>query len=216
MADIFLELANGLTSVYNEFLAGLPLWAQNFMNLLFLVILVVIFSIFIWKFHKVVSKKNVLELNLNPYKAGKVGASPTMKVLGMLLNFVEYIVILPILLFFWFAIFTIFLIFLTKGIDIATLLIISAAVMAAIRMTAYYNEDLSKEVTKLLPFNLLAVSILSPGFFSAVNIIKNLSEIPSLFSQIVIYLLFMIFLEIILRFFDFIFSLFGSSNSEKD
>ena len=47
------------------------------------------------------------------------------------------------------------------------------------------------------------------------RILNQLSQIPSFFSHIVTYLVFVILLEIILRFFDFISSLFGLEDNPK-
>ena len=108
--------------------------------------------------------------------------------------------------------FTIFLVMLTQNLEISTILIISATIIGAIRVTSYiprYGEDLAKEIAKLLPFTLLALSMINPGFFSVERVITHFQLIPSAFSQILVYLAFIIILEIILRFFDFIFSLFG-------
>jgi hypothetical protein len=80
-------------------------------------------------------------------------------------------------------------------------------------MVSYYNEDLSKDLAKLLPFTLLAISIINPKFFDINRIFNNLSEITGFFNEIIIYLAFIIILEMILRFFDFIFSLFGLEDS---
>ena len=98
-----------------------------------------------------------------------------------------------------------------------TLLIISVGVIGAIRMTSYipnYGEDLAKDLAKLLPFTLLAVSILNPNFFDIGRIFSHFSELPGFFYEIIIYLLFIIILEMILRFFDFLFSLFGFEEQE--
>jgi len=79
-------------------------------------------------------------------------------------------------------------------------------------MTSYiprYGEKLAKEIAKLLPFTLLAISLLEPGFFNFERVIEQLSQIPGLFRQILNFLAFIIALEILLRFFDFLFSLMG-------
>ena len=76
-------------------------------------------------------------------------------------------------------------------------------------MTAYYKKDLSKEIAKLLPFTLLAFFILDIVSFKFERVITHITQIPSFISSILIYLGFIILLEIVLRFFVFIFSLFG-------
>ncbi|MBU1129205.1 MAG: hypothetical protein KJ949_01075 [Nanoarchaeota archaeon] len=64
---------------------------------------------------------------------------------------------------------------------------------------------------------MLAVSILNPGaVFSFEKILGQINEIPDFLTLITSYLLFTILLEIVLRLFDFIFSLFGLEEDEKD
>lgn len=210
MVGVFENFGAGLIVLYHDFIASLPPFAGNFFNFFILVLLIVIYSIFIWKFYRFIAKKNVLGLDLNKYNKSK---HPIFtKLLAGSLYFVEYIIILPFLIFFWFAIFTLFLLVLTQNQDISQILIISATVIAAIRMTSYYKENLSQEIAKILPFTLLAISVLNPNFFLEAQYIERifsqLSQIPSFFSQIAYYLLFIIILEVILRLFDFIFSLF--------
>jgi hypothetical protein len=192
--------------MYQSFLEILPPWLKIFVNLFLLVLVVVIYGIFIWKFYRFIAKKNILELNLNQYN--KFARPGTIKLMAGLFYFLEYIVILPFLIFFWFGIFTIFLIFLTEGLDVQTLLILSAVIIGAVRMTAYYKEDVSKEVAKLLPYTLLAVSMTKVNFINFESILGSLSQIPSFYQHIVYYLAFIIVLEIILRAFDMIISLF--------
>jgi len=191
----------------------LPSTAQDLIGLFLLVVLVVIYAVFIWKFYRFIAKKNIIELNLGKYS--KAEHPVLAKFVASGLYFIEYIIILPFLIFFWFAIFTLFLIFLTENLEVSTLLLISAVIIAAIRMTSYYSEDLSKEIAKLLPFMLLAISLLSPNFFNLERIFAHFNQIPGFFGSIAYYLVFIIGLEVILRFFDFIFSLFGVGEEAK-
>jgi len=103
---------------------------------------------------------------------------------------------------------------LTENLPVNSLLIISATIIAAIRMTAYYNEDLSKDLAKLVPFTLLGVSIINPNFFDMGRIISQISELPQFITHIVFYLIFIVALEIILRIFEFIFSIFNLNDEE--
>lgn len=205
MADIL--------TFYQSSVSVLPSWAQSFLNLFFLALLVLVYSIFIWKFYRFVAKKNLIELNLNKYNKSE---HPFFsKVIAGLFYFLEYIIILPFLIFFWFSVFTIFLVVLTQNLEIGTILIISATIIAAVRMCAYYKEDLAKEIAKMLPFMLLAVSFLTPGFFNFERILSHLNILGDFFDNIVIYLSFIIVLEILLRFFDFILALSGLQNENE-
>ena len=102
---------------------------------------------------------------------------------------------------------------------VLTIPLISATVIAAIRMASYYKENLSQEIAKILPFTLLAISVLNPSFFLETQylgrVINQLIQIPSFFSNIAYYLIFIIILEIILRLFEFVFSLFKLEKAPK-
>jgi len=207
-----MALETGITEAYNLFVASLPQWAQSFISFFLIALLILIYAVFIWKFYRWISTKNLLELNLNKYNKSQHPA--TAKMLAGFFYLLEYIVILPFLIFFWFLIFTFFLLVLTESLPVGTLLIISATIIAAIRMTAYYNEDLSKDLAKLIPFTLLGVSIINPNFFDVSRIISQISEVPQFVTHIVSYLIFIVALEIVLRIFDFAFSIFNLKDEE--
>ena len=204
----------GLAGIYQDFLVTLSPLMQTFVNLFLLVLVVVIYSIFVWKLYRYVSKKNLIELNLN--KFNRMVRPALTKMFSGIFYFIEYIVILPFLIFFWFAIFTTFLIFLTEGLETHTILIIAAVIIGAIRMTAYYKEDLAKDLAKLLPFTLLAISMTKPGFFNFERILGKVTELKAFTGEIFQFLLFIILLEIILRVFEIIFSLFGVEEIEEE
>jgi hypothetical protein len=200
------DFTSQLTEAYLGFISSLPPFFQSFFNLFFLALLVFLYAVFIWKLHKFISTKNILNLNLDRYNTAE---HPFLvKLIAIGLYFLEYIIILPFLVFFWFAVFGLFMIIFTN-LEIDFILIVSAVIVAAIRITAYYKESIAKEVAKLLPLNLLAIALIVPGFFEFERVLSNISLIPDFFSQILSYMGFIIILEIILRFFDFVFSLFN-------
>lgn len=200
------DFGAGLASHYQNFLNILPPWMQTFVNFFLLVIVVVIYAVFFWKLYRFVSKKNILELNLNQYNRSE---HPFFeKVIAGMLYFVEYILIMPLLIFFWFIIFSLFMVLLTEGLEVPSLLVISAVIVGAVRMLSYYKEDISREVSKLLPLTLLGVAMTKQGFFNFERILERISQIPDFYTNILYYILFIIILEVILRAFDIIFSLF--------
>src|SRR3989344_227379 len=156
----------------------------KFVNVFLLVFLVVLYSVFIWKLYRFIAKKDFLGLNLNQYN--KSNNAFLTKLFTTLFFLLEYILISPFLIFFWFSAFTIFLIFLTEGHTIASLLL----------------------------FTLLAISMINPNFFDTQRIFTQLNEIPLFLDNILFYLIFIIGLEILLRFFDFIISLFTSEEED--
>jgi len=206
-----------LLDTYNYALSVLPNWAQSFISFFLLVLLVVIYSVMVWRFYQFISKKNPLGLNLNERYRPETSSFGTRFVVGAL-YFVEYALILPILIFVIFLVFTLFLIVLSSSEEISQILIVSATVIAAIRITAYYKENLSQEIAKLLPFMLLAVAVLNPANFAQVEygqrLINIFTTLPSFFGHVGIYLIFIIIIEIVLAFFDLMFSLFGLNEEQ--
>lgn len=186
-----------VVSLYQEFISTLPFWLQNFLNLFFISLVFVIYGILIWKFYRFIAHKDIIQLNLRRFNKRRSGESSGFYT--FLLYILEYIIILPFLVFFWFAMFTAFLIVLTENLELNTILIISATIIVAIRMTAYYKEDLAKDLAKLLPFTLLGVAITQSTSFSFSKILGQIFAIPLLFQNIASYLLFIFVIEFFLR-----------------
>jgi hypothetical protein len=211
--DIFGQLGDILLEAYTSLIGVLPPFVQKFLGFFLIALLIVVYAMFIWKFYRSVAKKNLIGLDLNKYNKSK---HPVItKLIAGGLYFLEYILILPFLIFIWFAFFTIFLILLTEVSETSTILILSATTIAAIRMIAYHNEDLSKDVAKLVPFTLLATSLLNPNFFSVERVLGHIQKIPVAFVDIFTYLFLIIILELVLRLFDFVLSLFSLGTEVK-
>lgn len=201
--SLFGEVGVIFVNTYKEFLGILPPIVQDFINLFLISLIIVIYAILIWKFYRFISKRNLIELDLRQYN--KLSHRGMAKTVSILLFTLEYLIILPFMVFFWFSMFTIFLIILTTGIELNTILQISATIIVAIRMTAYYKEDVSKEISKLLPYTLLAVSIIRGGIFSFDKILGQLFAIPNFFPKIFSYLFFIFVMEFLLRSIETIF-----------
>lgn len=213
MANLFGEVGLLLLNLYQEFLLSLPNWAQIFINLFLISLVIVLYSIFVWKFHKFVSHKNIFSINLQKYNRSD---HPVIaKTIAVFFYFLEYIVILPFLIFFWFMVFTIFLILLTENLELDKILIFSTALITAVRMTAYYKEDLSKDIAKLIPFTILAGSLAVGGTFSFEKILGQIVAIPNFFNHIFTYLLFIFLVEMILRVLETAFIASGAATDDE-
>ena len=192
---------------YKSLFSAVPPVFQSFVTLFLIVVLMTVYSVFVWKLHKFIGTKNLFELNLNQYN--KLSHPFYIKLVAILLYLLEYIIILPILILFWFAMFSIFLI-LVMDLELKIILFISAAVIATVRIASYipkYGETIAREIAKLLPLNLLAIALLTPKFFDIERIIGNFSKLGEFFSLILHYLAFIIILEMLLRFFELILDL---------
>ena len=111
----------------------------------------------------------------------------------------KYLILFPIVAFAWFVILTVLLAFLGKNQSIETILLIAMAVLSAIRVTAYYNEDLSKDLAKILPFALLGVFLIDLSYFSIGSSVGVMQQALLQWESIVYYLGFIVTLEFFLR-----------------
>ncbi len=186
-----------LDTIKNSVLGIIPETYKTIIILLFFTVIIAIYAIFVFKFYKFLAKRNIVDLDLNKYNRTE---HPFLtKLFAGLFYILEYIIILPIITSFWFAILAIFLLVLSKTQDVGLVITISAALIAAVRLTSYISENLSQDLAKMLPFTLLGLFLIEPGFFSLDLFIERIGQIPSLISQIPYYILFIIILEFILR-----------------
>lgn len=186
-------------------------------TLLFFTAVIVIFSVFVFYFYKFLAKKNIINLNLSKYNRSE--SSGLTKLMAFLFYIIEYVIILPIVTFFWFAVLSIFLLVLAKSLSIGAVLIIAAALVAAVRVTSYINQQLSQDLAKMIPLTLLGLSLTDPQFFSFDKFFTNTAQIPELITSIPYYIVFVILLELVMRLFDLItkFFKFGDNiNEEKE
>ncbi len=110
------------------------------------------------------------------------------------------LIVFPMFAFFWFAVLTLMLTFMSEGRDISDTLLIALATVSAIRFSAYYDEDLSRDLAKILPFALLALFLIDASFFNFGDSLEKLEDVGDHAEAIVYYLVFLIALELVLRF----------------
>ncbi len=201
MVEEVSSLISGFIEMHENFLSQFQ-EVGIFIDLMLLILLGFLYALFIWKLHRFVATKNFLGKYFE--KITQSSNEFTTK----LIYLIEYLIISPFLIFFWFLIFSSFLILLTEIQEIKVILIISTIVIATTRMSSYYNEELAREIAKILPFTMLAISIINPTFFNIERVLRRLDLLPLIFNEMFFYLLFIIILEAILRFFGFIFTLF--------
>lgn len=192
-----------LASWFNGFIESfrlLPNIYQKILTVAFMMLILFFYSIFIWKFYRAISRKDIIELNLRQYNSLE---HPVLnKMLAGILYFIEYIIVLPFLILFWYAVFALFLLFFSENLGLEQILLLSAAVVGAIRLLAYYDSELSSDVAKLIPFAILGITLLNPRLLDIGRIASPLGQIPELILSVGYVLFFVMGLEIILRFLD--------------
>jgi len=210
----FSEFLQGLITGYKDLTVDLPLEYSSLVNVLIFAILISFYSIFTWKFYRFLSKKDLISLNLKQYNRS---THPFLnKFFATILYLIEYVVILPFLIFFWFAVLSLIILALSEELAANQIIIISAAIVASIRILSYYTEDLSRDLAKIFPFTILVIFTLSPGFFSLERIISNLATIPQFLTSILYFLILIVVIELVLRIIDSFLSLIRSNDEEEE
>lgn len=154
-----------------------------------------IYSFFIFKFYKFLARREIFTFSMDKAEGG------FSKFLHGIFYFFKYLLVFPVFMIFWVMILSVILAFLSKNSDVETLILISVALVGVIRVMAYYDEDLSKDLAKMMPFALLGVFLVDISFFSTANTINTLIEMTKLWRLWVYYLFMLILIEFILRIF---------------
>jgi len=203
-----------IENFFQGIMNSVPTEYQVLVTLFIYTVFIIIYAVFIWKFYKFLASREIIELNLSQYNNS---THPILeKVFAVALYTVEYMIILPFLVLFWFTILSLFLLMLSESPDASQILMISAAIIVSTRVTAYISEDLSKDIAKILPFTVLAMFVLNPGFFNFTGLFDKIGQIPSIFTHILMFIVFIFVIEFILRAMYSIVELFRSSDESAE
>jgi len=156
-----------------------------------------IYSVVMYNLYRFVAKRDIFELNLRQYNTFQ--HQTVFKFFAVLLYMVEYLLFFPLFLVAWFIIFSAVIISITKNTDAQTVFLISMSLISSIRILSYYKQPLAKEISKLIPFALLAMFLIDISVFSLDNALLLIKQIPSILNLITYYIVFVILLEFILR-----------------
>ncbi len=155
--------------------------------LAYLIILIAIYSIGIWHFYRYIARRDCFNINTIHHQK--------------LFSFLKYFLIYPFIAFLFFLGFSFMILFITKDYEFVSILSTSFAVVIAIRLTAYYSEDLSKDVAKMLPFALLGLFIADPSYFSYAEITAKINSLPEFLNLCIQFIFLIVIVEWILRIF---------------
>jgi hypothetical protein len=113
----------------------------------------------------------------------------------------EYVFLFPMLAFLWFFMMAILLSMMSQTIGIENIFLVSMMSIATIRVTSYYDEHLSREVAKIVPFGLLSVFILDMSHFSVQAPVSVIQQFPAFADTLIYYFFFILVLEFALKMF---------------
>lgn len=156
-----------------------------------------VYAIFVFNFYRFVATRDMFQMDLSKYEESRFRWVRAF--LQVVMYVVKYLIVFPVFAFFWFAILTLILAFLSKEQSFTEILLMALATVSAIRVTSYYNEALSTDLAKILPFAVLGIFVVDTSFFSISASLDTLLEAESYLENILYYLAFLILLEFALR-----------------
>lgn len=167
---------------------------SNVWNLIVYTIGMAVYAIFIWHFYKYVGRRDIFSWDTEKYlRSGGLG-----RFAHGFFYFIKYLIAYPILVFVWFGIFAVFMFVLGQGIGTDRVLLISFALVTAIRITAYYTEDLAHDLAKMIPLALLGVYIVQPSFLQ-INAVDRVFDLTTFVVDILKFTAFSVAAEWFLR-----------------
>src|SRR3989344_6955305 len=182
-------MLNEILGSFTRFVAHLDSYDIVF-SLLLYTFIIFFYAVFVWFFYRTLSKRDLFHLAIK--EQHHVWRR-------QLLYIIKYLVFFPIFTFLWFAIMSLIMIMLSKSYTTEAILVISMAMIAATRITAYYNRQLSEDIAKILPLGVLAIFIVDPSYFSLSIAVSRFYELQTLIPLFANYLVFIIALEFMLR-----------------
>ena len=156
-----------------------------------------VYAVFVFNFYRFLAAKDMFRVDLSRYEQSRFPL--VRRVLHVFFYVLKYIILFPFFAFFWFAVLTLILALLSKERSFADTLLVALATVSAVRVTAYYKEDLSRDLAKILPLAVLAGFLIDASFFTLGEFLDALREAEEYTENIVYYLLFLVLLEFALR-----------------
>ncbi len=156
-----------------------------------------VYAVFVFRFYRFVASRDMFALDLSKYEASRHRWARGF--LHLVLYGAKYLILFPVFAFFWFVVLTLILTLLAKDRPLSDILLIALATVSAIRVTAYYNEDLSRDLAKILPFAVLALFLINASFFQINESLDVLKQANDHRESMFYYLLFLVAVEFALR-----------------
>ena len=156
-----------------------------------------VYAIFIFKFYRFIAGRDIFKLDLSKNDRSSV---PVLRnTFSLVWYAIKFVVLFPAFAFFWLAILTVMLAFLSKDRELSQILIIALATVSAVRVCAYYDEDLSRDLAKILPFAVLSFLLINASSPDVGASLALLGQVDGLWATIFSYWLFLVALEFALR-----------------
>jgi hypothetical protein len=170
---------------------------KTYPELLTFTIALLFYTIFVWFFYRLLSKRDLFKLDLSRYELSD--HRKAKKAWGIFLYVLKHGIIFPFYVAFWFIVFSFLLFIMSKNISARDIILISISLVSTVRITAYLKKEMSQDLAKLVPFAMLGIFLSDPNFFSMDLLIARIEAVPSLGWEMLEFMSFCIILEWFLR-----------------
>jgi hypothetical protein len=177
MADFIADMGGAVSFV----LSG---YEQQLISVVLYTVAMVAYSIIVWKFYKFIAEKDIF-----------VSENVNKENLFEPYTLLHYFVFFPVVAFFTFFFFSSMMLFLARDLPFDQILAISATLVATVRVTAYYEKELAENIANLVPFCLLAVFLLEPGYYSFTVASERFLAVYTAADLIIRYVVFIVLVE---------------------
>ncbi|MBU2100685.1 hypothetical protein KKG83_03535 [Candidatus Micrarchaeota archaeon] len=178
--------------------AILPELSAKGPELLIFSLSIVLYGVLIYHFYRFVATRDVFGFDLERFRRKE--GSFLGWIINKFLGIIKYGAIFPFFVFIWFAGFSLLLFFMAgEELLVTDILKVSVAFVAAIRIASYYNDDLSKDMAKLIPFAFLGIALVDLSFFDQARILDRVDQIPFFITEIATYFSFIVVVEWAMR-----------------
>ena len=161
------------------------------------VLAMAVYAILIFKFYRFIANRDIFSFNLSKNDQSSL---PALRNLFSLIGYVvKFIVMFPAFAFVWFATLTAMLALLSADRQLSDILLIALVAVCAVRVCAYYDEDLARDLAKILPFAVLSVFLVGTSSLDIPASLEVLAQVSQGWETIFYYWLFLIALEFALR-----------------
>ncbi len=153
----------------------------------------VAYGVFIWHFYRLISRREIVSLHLNKYD------TDGRKITSIAVYVIKYLIVFPLVITAWFFVYSLFMFFLAPSIGQDFVFLVVISLVVAIRIAAYYKEDLSRDLAKMVPFSLLGIFLVNTSIFTVDQLLVRLDNFIPFVGKIIAFVLLAIGVEAILR-----------------
>ncbi|MFA5106403.1 MAG: hypothetical protein WC506_05605 [Candidatus Micrarchaeia archaeon] len=107
----------------------------------------------------------------------------------------KYTILFPAITFIWFVLLASFLFLLSSTATLENVFVISISVVAAVRILAYYKEEIAVDLAKMLPLALFGVVIVEPTLFNSELVQERVLQLSGALPEFAALIAFVIALE---------------------